>query len=153
MKPFKSKQESIESLQARYYDAKAARYDAQHLQQGDEHYTSLSFISALVGAQAWLSVLDVGCGTGKGIQYLLQNHPHLEVQGLEAMQALIAQASEKGVPPSSLVQASGLAMPFADNSFDAVMALGVLHHVEDPVLSADTVLLCALRDPLPETCQ
>ena len=79
------------------------------------------------------SVLDVGCGTGRGLQYFLERNARVRVHGIEPVPALIEQAVKVNLIPSHLItKGCGEALPFADQSFDAVFACGVLHHVQEP---------------------
>jgi SAM-dependent methyltransferase len=79
------------------------------------------------------SVLDVGAGTGRGVKYLVDHHPEIEVRGVEPVRAMIDHAEgAEGVPAGSIIEARGETLPFADDSFDAVCELGILHHVSDP---------------------
>lgn len=56
------------SLQREHYRRTARQYDAYHVHLGDEHYQSLKCIEGLLGNLPVKTVLDVGCGTGRGIE-------------------------------------------------------------------------------------
>jgi SAM-dependent methyltransferase len=104
-----------------------------HVNPEDEHFLALRHISSWVPWLGITSVLDTGCGTGRAVKYFLENHPGLEVRGVEPVQALLDQAiRQQGIPAGRLVLGRGQALPFADQSFDAVCEFGVLHHVPDP---------------------
>lgn len=123
---------SPEHLQREFYTATSATYDDKYVRSGDEHYVALSLISALIDGYRYSSVLDVGAGTGRGVQYLLNRHPRIEVRGLEPVPAMIEQAERRnGVPAGCIVEGNGAALPFSDDSFDVACELGVLHHVAD----------------------
>jgi ubiquinone/menaquinone biosynthesis C-methylase UbiE len=128
----RTRRSSPEQIQHDFYTATADRYDAMHVEPGDEHYLALKHISALIDGFGYRSVVDVGTGTGRGVKHFLDRHEGLEVRGVEPVQAMIAQAERSGVPPGCIVEASGDRLPFANDSFDAVCELGVLHHVADP---------------------
>jgi SAM-dependent methyltransferase len=67
--------------------------------------------------------LDLGCGTGRLTRALAQ---HGRVVGLDASRAMLVEAqSENGF---ALAQGDAFALPFADASFDAVVALRVVFH-------------------------
>jgi ubiquinone/menaquinone biosynthesis C-methylase UbiE len=79
------------------------------------------------------SVLDVGCGTGRGLSYFLRKDSRLRVHGIEPVSALRDQAVRANfVPADSISEGYGEALPFDDASFDAVFECGVLHHVKAP---------------------
>jgi ubiquinone/menaquinone biosynthesis C-methylase UbiE len=120
-------------VQHAFYTATAERYDEMHVADGDEHYTALSLISALVDGFRYRSVLDVGAGTGRGVAHFIDRHDGLEVRGVEPVRAMIDEAERRHrIPTGCIVEASGDPLPFGDGSFDAVCELGVLHHVADP---------------------
>jgi ubiquinone/menaquinone biosynthesis C-methylase UbiE len=120
-------------LQRRYYAQTADRYESMHVRPGDEHYVALRYISSFVESLDLDSVLDVGCGTGRGVRHLLEQHPSIRVAGVEPVPELIGQAVEvHGIPEGAIAQGLGESLPFADDSFDAVCELGMLHHVPNP---------------------
>ncbi|MEU9042369.1 MULTISPECIES: class I SAM-dependent methyltransferase [unclassified Kitasatospora] len=71
------------------------------------------------------TVLDVGCGNGKFVSRLHQDRPDLKVVGMDISAGILADV-EKPV-----LVADAQALPFADNSADAVLALHMLYHVSD----------------------
>jgi ubiquinone/menaquinone biosynthesis C-methylase UbiE len=120
-----------QDLQRRYYTETADSYDG-HLADV-EHTVALRYISAYVQMLGLKSVLDVGCGTGRALMHLGRSHPDLQLVGVEPVEALLKRAnSSNGVPAERLVRGDGNSLPFADDSFDAVCEVGVLHHVSDP---------------------
>jgi len=121
-----------ELIQREYYAATATRYDAMHVAEDDEHGIALSYISPLLSAMGVRSVLDVGCGTGRALTFLKRKQPYLSLYGVELVPELLDQAISKGIARTALVRGSGLDLPFAARSFDAVIECGVLHHVRDP---------------------
>jgi SAM-dependent methyltransferase len=121
------------AAQLDYYRRTASTYDETQVHDGDEHYESLGLFLNLIRQNELKSVLDVGCGTGRGIRYLRQHMPTLDVQGNDPSPDLLRIACEKHrVPADVLHCADVLTLPFAPGSFDAVMSLGVLHHVPEP---------------------
>jgi ubiquinone/menaquinone biosynthesis C-methylase UbiE len=121
------------ALQREYYERTAHLYDAEHVREGDEHYVALKHMSGFFELLGISSVLDVGCGTGRGMRYFLREKPGIRVQGVEPVAALIDQAVNVGCVPSGLItEGFGEALPFADGSCDAVFECGILHHVKEP---------------------
>ncbi|SRR6266404_892654 len=119
--------------QKAYYEQTAGRYDDMHVIAGDEHYVALKYVSGLIQQQGISSILDVGCGTGRALKYLLQANPSVWSQGIEPVEALARRAVEdNGIPRERICLANGQAIPFVNQSFDAVCEFGVLHHVQEP---------------------
>ncbi|MFF9643637.1 class I SAM-dependent methyltransferase [Kitasatospora aureofaciens] len=71
------------------------------------------------------TVLDVGCGNGKFVNRLHKDRPDLQVVGMDISAGILADV-EKPV-----LVADAQALPFADDSADAVLALHMLYHVSD----------------------
>lgn len=73
-------------------------------------------------------LLDVGCGTG----YLLSlaRDRGFEVRGVEPSGGMLAKAREHfSFTEDELIEASADELPFEDESFDVVLASGVLVHI------------------------
>jgi SAM-dependent methyltransferase len=119
-------------IQRRYYTETAGIYD-QHILGDREHTVALEYIASFTKTLRITSMLDLGCGTGRGVMYLTETDRSLRLVGVEPVKALIDHAiHHNGISAAQMVQASGEALPFADRSFDAVCELGVLHHVPEP---------------------
>ena len=71
-------------------------------------------------------ILDAGCGTG---QMTKQLEGIGEAVGMDSASEAIAYARSRGV--ERLVRGSITAPPFAEQSFDCVLALDVIEHVDD----------------------
>ncbi len=119
-------------IQRKYYAQTAAAYDQMHLMD-QEHNLALAYIEAELKRLGLNSVLDLGCGTGRGVMRLLT--AGLDVKGVEPVAELLKNGMmSHNLPPERMIEGSGEALPFADQSFDAVMELGVLHHVPNPAV-------------------
>jgi len=119
----------VEQQQRDYYARTASLYDSMHLRPGDEHFVGLEYVAALLHVVRASSVLDVGSGTGRAVKFLRQRRPDLQVEGVEPVQQLRAQALAHGIV---LHAANGESLPFDRDSFDVVICSGVMHHVPDP---------------------
>jgi ubiquinone/menaquinone biosynthesis C-methylase UbiE len=73
-------------------------------------------------------VLEVGCGEGRVARDL--RHRGFNVAALDASPTLLAAAKEAD-PDGTYVQGDALALPFADATFDLVVAYNSLMDVED----------------------
>jgi SAM-dependent methyltransferase len=76
------------------------------------------------------SVLDVGCGTGSMDQYLVKQA--LAVTGVDVSEEMVTIA-QSSVPDAVFSTFDGKILPYADGSFDVVVAACVLHHVDAPL--------------------
>ena len=76
-------------------------------------------------------VMDVGCGTGRWTKYLSKTAGFIEA--VDPSEALIAADNLLGTAINNvrLTKASTDNLPFADETFDFVMSIGVLHHIPD----------------------
>lgn len=73
-------------------------------------------------------VAEIGCGPGRATMYLTSlGH---EVSAVDISASSLARARRRAAK-ATFVQASNLALPFADGSFDAVVSDGVIHHTPD----------------------
>jgi len=119
--------------QRAYYADTAEWYDARHVQDGDEHYFALRHIAFYLKWIDARSVLDTGCGTGRALRFLRESLPHASIRGNDPSDELLGIAMrDHGVPADALDCCQSERLPYADASFDAVVATGVLHHVAEP---------------------
>lgn len=70
------------------------------------------------------SGLDVGCGDGRIARFLQENIPGIQMKGVD-----ISRREDVCIPVESF---DGRTIPFADNQFDLVILVHVLHHIEEP---------------------
>jgi ubiquinone/menaquinone biosynthesis C-methylase UbiE/glycosyltransferase involved in cell wall biosynthesis len=79
-----------------------------------------------LGSLQGVSLLDVGCGTGTMDQFLAPRVQHLH--GVDISEEMLSKA-ERNVPTAEFTWYDGEKLPFADQTFDVVVAMCVLHHV------------------------
>lgn len=125
------KAESPSEILRHHYAATANDYD-RNFGETPEHDLAIRILYGLLDLVHAESLLDVGAGTGKALQFFAAKLPAMRSVGLEPNRALREVAAAKGIPASALLDGQGENIPFPDNSFDFVAEFGILHHVEDP---------------------
>ena len=74
--------------------------------------------------------LDMGCGTGRGSKYLADKVKFIEA--IDPSKAVLSASNlTKDLKNVRVTQASVDSIPFADESFDFAMGVGVYHHIPD----------------------
>lgn len=74
--------------------------------------------------------IDIGCGTGRWTKYLTEKVGFVEA--IDPSNAIIAADKLLGKTENvRLSKASTETIPFADETFDFAMSVGVLHHIPD----------------------
>jgi ubiquinone/menaquinone biosynthesis C-methylase UbiE len=93
---------------------------------GSEYFDILN--NEMVNATTY--ALDIGCGTGRWTKYLSTKVRFIEA--VDPSSAIFAADKLLGnIKNVRLSQASIETLPFADETFDFVMSIGVLHHIPD----------------------
>jgi SAM-dependent methyltransferase len=88
------------------------------------------------GVSAEARVLDVGTGTGSNLR-MLRDLGFTRVTGLDASDEAIRFCAAKGL---NIVRKGDIcAMPFADASFDVILATDVIEHVDDDGRAASEI--------------
>jgi ubiquinone/menaquinone biosynthesis C-methylase UbiE len=78
-------------------------------------------------------VLEIGAGSGSVARHILSSDPELAWTAIDIDPHMTqaATAALSGFPHASAKTADATAMPFADESFDAVVSCLMLHHIID----------------------
>lgn len=121
-------------IQKKYYEHTAKEYDKMHLgDTGDvEHVIALRFLSSYLEFFNIKSILDIGAGTGRTIEFIQQYHPNVKIVGIEPVHELREQGYSKGISREILIDGDGNSLSFEDDEFDLVCEFAVLHHVANP---------------------
>jgi ubiquinone/menaquinone biosynthesis C-methylase UbiE len=88
--------------------------------------------------QRRLRVLDVGCGTGRFLDFLKQTWPRLPAVGIDLSESYIAEAKRhlRGWCWLDLMVAKAEALPLADASQDAVTSVFMFHELPPKIRRA-----------------
>ncbi len=112
-------------------------FSEELIQQAGEQYFDIVPESVLKDAY----MIDIGCGSGRWTKYL-----HDKVAFIEAVDPsnaiFYADRLLANVGNVRLSKASVESLPFADESFDFGMAVGVLHHIPD---TAEALRACVQK--------
>jgi 2-polyprenyl-3-methyl-5-hydroxy-6-metoxy-1,4-benzoquinol methylase len=93
----------------------------------DRFYDRLRFIVEPLDAQ---SVLDAGCGEGETVARLADCLPE-RISAIDASSEAV-EFTARRLPSVEVAQADLRSLSFADDSFDLVLCLEVLEHIDDP---------------------
>ena len=89
---------------------------------------------ALGGACAGGTALELGCGRGVGAELILDLFGVDSVEAFDLDPRMVTLARRRlaaGRRPARFWVGSGIAIPAADGSYDAVVDFGILHHIRD----------------------
>jgi ubiquinone/menaquinone biosynthesis C-methylase UbiE len=93
---------------------------------GEEYFDILN--DEIINSETY--ALDVGCGTGRWTKYLASKIGFIEAVD-PSNSIFAADKLLGGIKNVRLSKASIETLPFADETFDFVMSIGVLHHIPD----------------------
>lgn len=82
-------------------------------------------------------LLDVGCGGGQNLLAFAHARPDARLQGVDLSEEQVRRATARAAAAridARFVQGSALALPFQDDTFDAVMSVASIKHWSDPAL-------------------
>jgi SAM-dependent methyltransferase len=109
----------------RFFDAIAGRYDREYAPTRDESRRRMRRVLEALGGHS--RVLDLGVGTGRELSRLLDGG--YAVTGLDVSPEMLARCARRSRPVPLVLADLWGPLPFAKDSFDAVLALhGTLAH-------------------------
>jgi ubiquinone/menaquinone biosynthesis C-methylase UbiE len=134
----------IPRMVAHYREA-AKRYNSEHFGGEDYgHNIAVHEMLAIMRATNSKTLLDVCCGTGRGVKAALENG--FEAVGVDVSPDLLKCAhTQTGIPEERLRQADATQLPFADNSFDVACIFGALHHTAMPTQIVNEMIRVSRR--------
>lgn len=123
-----------------YYDNIAPIYDQTRWLTNAIAEEIADFILKLVAATPETSFLEPGVGTGLNVLPLIKRG--YSVTGVDISAQMLAQLRQKlpSIPANlTLIHGDSSQLPFADNSFDVVLTVHMLHVVADGSIFLDEV--------------
>jgi SAM-dependent methyltransferase len=124
----------LNALNKQFYDGQASSW-AESRQYFWPSWNTFLKESSLK-AKKTISVLDLGCGTGRFARFVQQQWPQAQYWGIDNSSALLAQASHQDshLPDERYEQKDIVAQllnqePLSSQKYDLITAFGVLHHV------------------------
>jgi SAM-dependent methyltransferase len=107
--------------------------------------------AALAGVSAGQRVLDVGCGTGALTAELVARAGPAAVSAIDPSESF-AQAARARFPGLEVRQGVAEELPFADDTFDCVLAQLVVHFMTEPVAGLAEMARVTRRGGLAGAC-
>jgi SAM-dependent methyltransferase len=100
--------------------------------------TAYSFCTGRTPERADIQILDAGCGSGVGSEYLLHLNPQATLVGIDISAGTLAVAKERTQRSGVSDRASFQQLSINDihqlpGQFDLINSVGVLHHMQDPI--------------------
>jgi len=109
-----------------YYQS--SRLYRDDLQTHDERFIEPFLLLVERHVEKPARVLDLGCGTGVSTRLL--NRRGYSAVGAD-ISPLFLQVEKQNTPETDLIAANALQLPFADETFDAVVAFEFIEHIPD----------------------
>ncbi|BDA67954.1 hypothetical protein CAL7716_021200 [Calothrix sp. PCC 7716] len=99
--------------------------------------TAYNFCTGMKPQKRDIRILDAGCGSGVGTEYLVHLNPEAQVVGIDLSAGTLAVARERcqrsGANRVEFHQLSLFDVEQLPGEFDLINCVGVLHHTDDPV--------------------
>lgn len=74
-------------------------------------------------------VLEVGCGNGKNLVFLMKRDENIEIHGCDLCQELCEIAQKKLGDQANIIQADQLDLPYKESEFQYTLSIAVIHHL------------------------
>ncbi|MDY6783534.1 MAG: class I SAM-dependent methyltransferase [Cyanobacteriota bacterium] len=110
--------------------------------------TAYNFCTGRKPTRQNIRILDAGCGTGSGTDYLIHLNPEAEVVAIDLSEKALEVARERccrsGVLANHTPPVEFLQMPVEEaaqlpGTFDLINCVGVLHHLPEPIAGLNAI--------------
>lgn len=116
--------------------------------------TFFSGVISLIPEEA-ASIKEIGCGAGYSTERIIAARPAAKVTGSDIDPVLVEMAQKRN-PKNEFSVESVYKLPDADNSYDVVICLEVLEHLEEPEkaleelirITKSTLIVSTPREPI-----
>jgi 2-polyprenyl-3-methyl-5-hydroxy-6-metoxy-1,4-benzoquinol methylase len=113
------------------------------------HYQSAyNFCTGMKPQQEKIRILDAGCGTGSGTEYLLLHNPTADIVAIDISENALATAQKRLEKSGVLNNFQGTitfkqlpleSVSSLEGSFDLINCVGVLHHLPQPEIGIKAI--------------
>jgi SAM-dependent methyltransferase len=110
----------------RFYSQSARNYDATLYAPNLQIFRDAEAKHALDMLNGKQSVLDIGCGTGQHLMYILEQYPSIRAVGVDYTQEMIEIAAQKVTHKVTLIHADIRELAFPVNHFDCTICYCIL---------------------------
>ena len=124
--------EQYKALSVKEFDRAAQKYDSGHAGVYELCKKDYPPILEELEREPFQTLLDCGCGTAPMLSLLTECWPEREYTGIDLSPKMLEAARAKGLKNVTLVSGDCEHLPFAENTFDAVICSMSFHHYPDP---------------------
>ena len=124
--------EQYKALSVKEFDRAAAKYESGHAGVYELCKKDYPPILEELDKEPFETLLDCGCGTAPMLSLLSERYPERHYTGIDFSTKMLETAKAKGLKNVTLVYGDCERLPFADDSFDAVICSQSFHHYPDP---------------------
>lgn len=120
-------------LNKKRFDKLAANYD----KSSDGRFCRSMYESVMgkISQYSFMSILDVGCGTGKMLELLVKKYADVQACGIDLSEKMVSTAADILGSNGQLVVGDAGEIPWPDNSFDLLLCNASFHHYPKPLKS------------------
>lgn len=125
------KENYYKELNKKHFHRQAANYD----ETCDGRFCRSMYerVTGKISQYPFMSILDVGCGTGTMLAMLVKEYPDIQAVGIDLSEKMVAQAAGLLGSSAQLLVGDAEEMPWADNSFDLITCNASFHHYPKPL--------------------